>query len=212
MFLMTRVKICGITSVKDALLAAESGVDAIGLVFYRKSSRFVSVEQAAEIVTALPPFVSTVALFLNPSEDYVYEVIQGVHCNLLQFHGDESASFCEGFDHAYIKALAMGSDESSVQEVVEQHSSSRGWLLDSHSAGHMGGSGKIFDWNTIPAELQRPVILAGGLTPDNVAQAVSSTEVYGVDVSSGVESAPGIKDAKKIKHFMQEVRRVDCKR
>lgn len=209
---MTRVKICGITSVNDALLATQSGVDAIGLVFYRKSSRYVTIEQAAEIIEALPPFVSTVALFLNPSEDYVYEVIEEANCDLLQFHGEEPAAFCENFNHAYIKALAMGEGMTPlVEETIADHSQSRGWLLDSHNIGGVGGSGKAFDWKTIPATLQRSLVLAGGLTPDNVAAAITATEVYGVDVSSGVESAPGIKDAEKIKHFMQEVRRVDCK-
>jgi len=209
---MTRVKICGITSVEDALLAASSGVDAIGLVFYHKSSRFVSIEQAVEIVSALPPFITTVALFMNPSEDYVYEVIEGVHCNLLQFHGDESATFCETFGHAYIKALPMGDDgNETLHAVIEQHTASQGWLLDSHTKGGMGGSGETFNWQIVPSGLQHPIILAGGLTPDNVAEAIRTTEVYGVDVSSGVESAPGIKDADKIKRFMQEVKRVDCK-
>ncbi|MCK5725704.1 MAG: phosphoribosylanthranilate isomerase [Thiotrichaceae bacterium] len=209
---MTRVKVCGITSINDALLATKAGADAIGLVFYHKSSRYVTIEQAAEIVAALPPFVSTVALFLNPSEDYVYEVIEEVNCDLLQFHGEEPAAFCENFNHAYIKALAMGGGlTSTIAETITDHTQSRGWLLDSHHVGGMGGSGEAFDWQTTPTTLQRPLILAGGLTPNNVAEAITATEVYGVDVSSGVESAPGIKDAEKIKHFIQEVRRVDCK-
>ena len=208
---MARVKICGITSVADALEVARSGADAIGLVFYRKSSRFVTVDQAVEICEALPPFVSVVALFMNPSSDYVHEVIADVPCDLLQFHGEESAEFCESFARAYIKAVPMkrSQDESfDFTAYADAYTESKGFLVDGHAPGEAGGSGETFDWQEIPVDYPRPIILAGGLTPDNVADALQMADVYAVDVSSGVESEPGIKDAGKIHQFMQEVRSV----
>ncbi len=217
---MARVKICGITSVADALQVASSGVDAIGLVFYKKSSRYVTIDQAVEICEALPPFVSIVALFMNPSSDYVYEVIADVACDLLQFHGDESPEFCASFSRAYIKAVAMGYKKGEDEEdkgeepsfdfksYADSYSDAKGFLVDGHAPGEAGGSGNSFDWQSIPLDYPAPIILAGGLNPDNVASALQMADVYAVDVSSGVESAPGIKDAAKVKKFMQEVRSV----
>ncbi len=220
---MARVKICGITSVADARQVADAGVDAIGLVFYKKSSRYVTIEQAVDICDALPPFVSVVALFMNPSSDYVHEVIADVSCDLLQFHGDESPEFCASFHHAYIKAVAMGYDESEGGEgkgkddresgfdfkrYAESYPEAKGFLVDGHAPGEAGGAGNSFDWKNIPVDYPVPIILAGGLNPDNVAKALQTADVYAVDVSSGVESAPGIKDATKVQKFMQEVRSV----
>lgn len=208
---MARVKICGITSVADALAVARSGADAIGLVFYRKSSRFVTIDQAVEICETLPPFVSVVALFMNPSSDYVHEVIADVPCDLLQFHGDESPEFCASFARAYIKAVPMKRDEDESFDFItyaDSFEGAKGFLVDGHAPGEAGGSGETFDWQHIPVDYPRPIILAGGLTPNNVGTALQMADVYAVDVSSGVESAPGIKDATKIEQFMQEVRRV----
>lgn len=206
---MSRVKICGITSIDDALTVAYSGVDAIGLVFYNKSSRYVSIDQAIEISEALPPFVSVVALFMNPSSDYVHEVISLVHCDLLQFHGEESAEFCASFSYPYIKAVAMSQEEGfDFNEYADEYVDAKGFLVDSHAPGQAGGSGETFDWQHVPVDYPRPIILAGGLTPDNVAVALQTADVYAVDVSSGVESEPGIKDPEKVEKFMQEVKSV----
>ncbi|MEE9351756.1 MAG: phosphoribosylanthranilate isomerase [Thiotrichaceae bacterium] len=210
---MARVKICGITSIEDALQVVDSGADAIGLVFYKKSSRYVTIDQAVEICDALPPFITVVALFMNASSDYVHDVIADVPCDLLQFHGDESPEFCSSFSEAYIKAVAMGEGDDSEEAFdftayADQYSDAKGFLIDGHAPGEAGGSGKSFDWQHIPLDYPAPIILAGGLNPDNVASALEMADVYAVDVSSGVESAPGVKDATKIQKFMQEVRSV----
>ena len=207
---MCRVKICGITTVEDALHVAHSGADAIGLVFYKKSSRYVNVDQAIEICEALPPFVSVVALFMNASTECVHEIIADVPCNLLQFHGDESPEFCESFALPYIKAVAMTHDdgEFDFEEYADGYQEARGFLVDSHAPGEAGGSGEVFDWQDVPVDYPKPIILAGGLSPENVAAALDSVDVYAVDVSSGVESEPGIKDPDKVDKFMQEVRSV----
>jgi len=211
---MARVKICGITSVTDALHVADSGADAIGLVFYKKSSRYVMIDQAVEICEALPPFISVVALFMNASSDYVHEVIADVRCDLLQFHGDESPDFCESFSIPYMKAVAMGSHAGEddglfgFKEYADQFTNAKAFLVDGHALGEAGGSGQSFDWQHIPVDYPAPIILAGGLSPDNVASALQVADVYAVDVSSGVEAEPGIKDATKIQEFMREVRSV----
>lgn len=206
---MSRVKICGITTVDDALAVTEAGADAIGLVFYDKSPRNISVDEAIQICDALPPFISVVALFMNPSSDFVYDVISAVPCDLLQFHGDESPEFCGSFGRAYIKAVPMsrdGEDSIDFADYADQFSDAKGFLVDSHAPGEAGGSGKTFDWDHIPSDYPSPIILAGGLNPDNVSAALSMAGVYAVDVSSGVESSPGVKDVEKINKFMQEVR------
>lgn len=209
---MARVKICGITSVDDALQVADSGADAIGLVFYKKSSRYVTIDQAVEICEALPPFVSVVGLFMNASSDYVHEVMADVRCDLLQFHGDESPGFCDSFAIPYVKAVAMGHDEDEevfdFTEYADQFPDAKAFLVDGHAPGEAGGSGQSFDWQEIPLDYPAPIILAGGLNPSNVASALQEAAVYAVDVSSGVESALGIKDAGKVQKFMQEVRSV----
>ena len=202
----TRVKICGITCTDDALAAAALGVDAIGLDFYQPSQRHVEIEQAMSICRQLPAFVTTVALFLNADEAYVTEVVTRVPIDLLQFHGTEDPAYCERFTKPYIKALGMGS--LSQQELICQANAfknARGLLLDSHIQGTAGGSGEVFDWSSVPQQLNQPVILAGGLTVSNVAEAIGRVHPWAVDVSSGVEVNKGIKSAELMSAFMNEV-------
>ncbi len=201
----TRVKICGITRSEDALTAAALGVDAIGLVFYAKSPRYVEIEQAASICRQLPAFVTTVALFMDAEPAQVNEVISQVRVDLLQFHGTEEPVYCGQFTRPYIKALGMGGDGSlSLIEKSHAYSDAHGVLLDSHTHGAAGGTGETFDWAQLP-QLDKPVILAGGLNVDNVADAIRQVQPWAVDVSSGVESDKGIKSAELMSAFMQEV-------
>ena len=199
-----RVKICGITRLEDALDAVAQGADAIGLVFYEGSPRNVTISQAAEIVNKIPAFVSTVGLFVNAESSFIREVISKVKLDLLQFHGDETASECAAFSHPFIKAIRVKSDTNLVQYAAD-FSAAKALLLDSYAEGVAGGTGQVFDWNLIPKKLAKPVILAGGLTADNVARAISLVKPYAVDVSGGVEASKGIKDVAKIAAFMQQV-------
>jgi len=201
----TRIKICGITRVEDARVAAESGADAIGLVFYPPSPRNLSLEQARAIIAAVPPFVSVVGLFVDPAQDQVESVLSVCSLGLLQFHGDEAPGFCDGFGLPYIKAARVRADSDLVQ-YLSPYEAARGWLLDAYHDRLYGGTGAPFDWKLIPRDLARPVILSGGLTPDNVGAAVRQVTPWAVDVSSGVESAKGIKDAAKIAAFIAGVR------
>jgi phosphoribosylanthranilate isomerase len=200
----TRIKICGITRPADALAAAEAGADAVGMVFYPQSPRFLSVERALEIRDALPPFVQSVALFVNPDAAQVAQVIGRVKPALLQFHGEETPRFCGEFGLPYIKAcrVRQGVD---LLEYLRPFSRAAAWLLDSHVEEY-GGVGERFDWSLVPAVRERPLILSGGLAPGNVAEAIRRVRPWGVDVSSGVESAKGVKDAAKIAAFVAEVR------
>ncbi|WP_416426023.1 phosphoribosylanthranilate isomerase [Pseudomonas sp. App30] len=200
-----RSKICGITRIEDALAAAEAGADAIGLVFYAKSPRAVTAEQARAIVRALPPFVTTVGLFVNASRCELNEILEVVPLDLLQFHGDETPADCEGYHRPYIKAVRVRPGED-LEAICKQYSGASGILLDTFVAGVPGGTGEAFDWSLVPARLSKPVILAGGLSAANVAQAIAQVKPYAVDVSGGVEAAKGIKDAEKIEAFMQAVR------
>jgi len=209
MSLRTRVKICGITRVEDALAVSRYGADAIGLVFYEKSPRNIDAAAAIEICKALPAFVTVVALFKDADEGLVRSVIEQVPIDLLQFHGAETETFCQQFEKPYIKAVGM-SGHNNVAEFASQYTSARGLLLDSHAIGEDGGSGHIFDWGTIPKNIQGQIALAGGLTADNVADAIVQVRPFAVDISSGVESSGGIKDEALIKAFMNEVKRVDC--
>ncbi len=205
-----RVKVCGVTSVADAQMVCAADVDAIGLVFYEKSSRNVTIEQAAEICTALPPFVSAVGLFLDAPETFVNEVLDAVSLDVLQFHGSETPEYCNHFRRPYIKGLGMsGVTGDNFRELANQYPAAQGILVDSHAPGAAGGTGKTFDWTQVPQDYAKAIILAGGLSPDNVAKAICTTQVYAVDVSSGVESAPGIKDSAKIAAFMDEVRQAN---
>ena len=203
-----KVKICGITSVKDALAVAYSGADAIGLVFYPKSSRHISIEQAIEICAVLPPFITIVALFLDAEKSIVEEVINKVPVNILQFHGSESPEYCRSFSLPYMKAVGMiGLDNFS--EYADKYTDAKAFLVDGHAPGAAGGTGNSFNWQDIPSDYPKPIILAGGLNPDNIADAIRSTSVYAMDLSSGVEILPGIKSEEKITALMQEVKRVE---
>jgi phosphoribosylanthranilate isomerase len=206
--LRTRIKICGITRPGDAAAAAQAGADAIGLVFYPPSPRFLNVERAREIRDALPPFVQAVALFVNPDAAQVAQVIGRVHPALLQFHGEETPEFCAQFGLPFIKAcrVAQGVD---LLRYLRPFSAASGWLLDAHVEEY-GGVGASFDWSLVPARLERPLVLSGGLTRDNVGEAVRRVRPWAVDVSSGVESSKGIKDAAKIAAFIAEVRNADA--
>lgn len=204
----TRVKICGITRPEDGVRAALLGADAIGLVFYAPSPRAVTVERAAEIAACLPPFVTRVGLFVDAAPAEVEAVLAGVHLDLLQFHGHETESECVRFGHPYLKAVSMRPDRD-VAAMLRAYPSANGFLLDAYHPAVPGGSGESFDWARVPSERPRPVILAGGLTPANVADAVRVVRPYAVDVSSGVEASKGIKDAVKMAEFIRGVRRGD---
>ena len=203
----TRVKICGITRPEDARAAAEAGADAIGLVFYPPSPRYLSAERAVLIRDALPPFVQAVALFVNPDAAQVAQVLGRVRPGMLQFHGDESPAFCAQFGMPYVKACRVRAGVDLL-EYLRAFSGAAAWLLDSFVEEY-GGVGERFDWSLVPARRERPLILSGGLARDNVAEAIRRVRPWGVDVSSGVESAKGIKDAAKIAAFIAEVRDAD---
>jgi len=205
---MTRVKICGITRPEDALAAVRLGADAIGLVFYAKSPRHVSPQQALEITRVLPPFVSSVGLFVNPAPSEVETVLQTLHLDLLQFHGEEPAELCRHFRVPYVKAVRVKPGLDLVQYAAS-YRDARGLLLDAFVEGAHGGTGQSFDWELIPAGLPMPVVLSGGLDAANVAAAIKQVRPWAVDVSSGVESAKGIKDAARMAAFMQGVRDAD---
>ena len=203
----TRIKICGLTRVRDVRAAVDAGADAIGLVFYPPSPRFLSLDTAAELRNAVPPFVTSVALFVNPPAEQVRAVLARVHPALLQFHGEESPEFCAQFGLPYLKACRVR-PEVDLLKYLQPFSNAAGWLLDSHVAEY-GGVGETFDWSLVPAERMRPLILSGGLSCENVGEAVRRVRPWAVDVSSGVESAKGIKDAAKIAAFVTEVRNAD---
>ncbi|MES2580116.1 MAG: phosphoribosylanthranilate isomerase [Pseudomonadota bacterium] len=198
----TRVKICGITNTGDALNAIKYGADAIGLVFYASSPRFVSISQAQQIVAAIPPFVSVVGLFVNAPTDEIEAVLSQVRIDILQFHGDESAAECERIKLPYLKAIRVKNDTNLLQCEVE-FCSAKALLLDTYSEIAFGGTGHVFNWELIPKNMTKPIILAGGLNPENVANAIKQVQPYAVDVSGGVEASKGIKDLAKIAAFMQ---------
>lgn len=200
-----RVKVCGVTSVADVQMLCAAGVDAVGLVFYAKSKRNVSIEQASAICRAVSPFVTTVGLFLDADADFVRDVLATVPLDVLQFHGSESPDYCRQFPRPYLKAVGMKGLAEGFTTYADRYVDAQGFLVDSHAPGAAGGTGEIFDWTQVPHDYRKPIILAGGLHPDNVAQAIAVTQVYAVDVSSGVESAAGIKDAVKVAAFMQAV-------
>ena len=204
----TRIKICGITRPEDGLAAARAGADAIGLVFESSSPRFVGAEQALSVVRALPPFIKIVGLFVNAPVEQVRELMGRVPLDLLQFHGDEPADFCRIFLRPYLKAIPMR-EGIDVHSAVRDYPDAAAILLDTHHAQVAGGSGERFDWSRIPADLGKPLVLAGGLTPDNVGTAVRQVHPYAVDVSTGVEQSRGIKDARRIAAFVEAVRKSD---
>lgn len=203
----TRIKICGLTRAEDVQAAVEAGADAIGLVFYPPSPRFVAFERAADLAALVPPFVTTVGLFVNPDPAYVQQALAQVPLQLLQFHGDEPEGLCAGFGRPWIKAARVRPGIDLVEFSVS-HPSASGLLLDAFVEGY-GGGGRVFDWSLIPEHLGRPLILSGGLDPDNVAEAVRRVRPWAVDVSSGVESGKGIKDAARIAAFVAGVRNAD---
>lgn len=206
--LRTRIKICGITKAVDANAAVDAGADALGLVFYPPSPRAVSVEQAVEAVAAVPAFVSVTALFVNPSVEEVQSVIDSVRIDLLQFHGDEDDDFCRQFNRPYIKALRVRQASDVVASCV-RFPGALAILLDSYKPGVPGGTGETFDWSLVPETLPKPIILAGGLEPSNVADAIQQVRPFAVDISGGVEATKGIKDHGKMTEFVKEVYRVD---
>jgi phosphoribosylanthranilate isomerase len=201
---MTKVKICGITALDDALMAAEAGADALGFVFFEKSPRHVDPQQAARIISQLPPFIQAVGLFVNAEADYVNETAELCGLDLVQLHGDESPSYCDLIHRRVMKAFRV-----KGMETVARLSQYRvaAFLLDAYCADSYGGTGKSFDWDcAVAAKEQGRIVLAGGLDPDNVAAAVARVLPYGVDVSSGVESSPGRKDPEKVRRFIAEAK------
>jgi phosphoribosylanthranilate isomerase len=202
---MTKVKICGFTEPNNARDAAVAGVDAIGLVFYDKSPRNVDIHSAQKIIEALPPFINRVGLFVNANPSFIDEILCEVPLDTLQFHGDESVLDCAQYQMPFIKSLRVKPD-TNVKEIAENFSSASALLLDSFSPSGYGGTGESFDWSLACVKISLPIILAGGLTVDNVADAIKQVNPYAVDASSGVESAKGIKDIDKIRRFISKVR------
>ena len=204
---VVRSKICGITRVEDARVAVDAGADAIGLVFYAPSPRAVSVSQARQIIAALPPFITTVGLFVNATRCEIGEILDAVPLDALQFHGDETPDQCEGHGRPWYKALRVKPGDDIVAK-TERYAGASAILLDTFVAGVPGGTGEVFDWSLVPAGLPKPVILAGGLNADNVQQAIAQVRPYAVDVSGGVEREKGIKDALAVRTFVERVRAV----
>ena len=200
-----RIKFCGLTRAEDVATAAALGVDAIGFVLTQRSKRFVQLEQAARLRATLPPFVDAVALLMDDTPQWVEKVSEALHPDLLQFHGEEAAAQCERFGRRYLKAVPMAS-VADVAAYAARHPNAAGFLLDSHAQGAGGGSGERFDWRRVPKTLGRPLILAGGLDADNVVDAILTARPYAVDVSSGIETSPGIKDPERMRRFVAAVR------
>lgn len=204
----TRVKFCGITRLEDAQTAVDVGVDALGFVFFPSSPRHVSLDTAARIIALLPPFVTTVGLFVNASTAEIVETMNAAPIDIVQFHGDEQPRDCEQIRRPYFKAVRMSHDVD-IEIQAQRYASASALLLDSWDDGVVGGTGKVFDWERVPIGVAKKLILAGGLDPDNVASAIRRVRPYAVDVSSGIELGKGVKDGEKMKRFMQEVRSVE---
>jgi phosphoribosylanthranilate isomerase len=200
-----RVKICGITRVQDLHAACEAGADALGFVFYEKSPRHLAIDAAAALVRELPPFVQSVGLFVNAEPAFIEAVLQAVPLDLLQFHGDEAAADCTRYGRPYIKAIRVTAG-TDLLKCAADFETARGLLLDAYVPGVPGGTGESFDWKLIPPGLPKPVILSGGLTPANVADAVTRVRPWAVDVSSGVEAAKGIKDPHHVAQFIAKAK------
>ena len=204
--MQTRIKFCGMTNEQDVMHAIDLGIDALGFVFVSDSPRYLTIEQAQKLTKKVPPFVIKVGLFMNSEKTDVENIINNVRLDILQFHGDEDEKFCLQFQRPYLKAVPMGS-VSSVTDFCQKYSSATGFVFDSHAPGQMGGSGETFEWSKLPKQLEKPIILAGGLTPQNVAQAIRAVRPYAVDVSSGIEASKGVKDPAKMELFIKEVKR-----
>ena len=205
----TRIKFCGVTRAEDALAAAALGVDAVGFVLTRKSRRFAGIERARQMRRALPPFVTAVALFMDDDVSFVSEAVAAVAPDLLQFHGSEAAPDCVRYGRPYLKAVAMRDGLVDWRRLVDSHAQAIGFLFDGHAAGEQGGSGRSFDWSLLPRDAGKPVVLAGGLTPENVAAAIRAVRPWAVDVSSGIEAEPGLKDIDRMRRFIAAVRTAD---
>ena len=209
----TRIKFCGMTRIEDALAASALGVDAIGLIFAARSKRRLAPDAAAMIRAALPPMVDTVALFMDNTAEEVRATIDAVRPSLLQFHGEEDDAFCASFRLAYVKAVAMGGGNGEDAATLPvRYPRAAAFLFDSHARGEAGGSGLTFDWARVPENFPRPFLVAGGLNPDNVFDAIRATGCWGVDLSSGVETSPGIKSDGLMRRFVAEVARADALR
>jgi phosphoribosylanthranilate isomerase len=204
----TRIKICGITRPEDGRAAADHGADAIGFIQWRKSPRFIEPMRAGEIARLLPPMVTTVAVFVNPSREEVNATLQAIPSATLQFHGEEEAGFCSSFDRPWIKAAGAKQGRDLVK-YFDDFKGASAWLVDEYHDKLYGGTGRKFDWSLVPRNPARPLILSGGLDVENVDEAIRSVHPYAVDVSSGVETAKGIKDTARIAAFIKEVRRAD---
>lgn len=202
----TRIKFCGLTRDQDMRLAVELGVDYVGLVFAPRSARRLSLQQARRLRELVPGQVGVVALVMDNSAEEVATIIEHVAPDLLQFHGQENDAFCAGFGLPFLKAIAMGGEARDAREVAAEFPSAYGYLFDGHARGEQGGSGQRFDWQRLPQGLERPSFLAGGLEPGNVVEAMHVARPWGLDVSSGIEASPGIKDADKMRGFVQAVR------
>jgi phosphoribosylanthranilate isomerase len=203
--MVVRVKICGITRLQDLHAACDAGADALGFVFYTKSPRSVSVEAAAALVRELPPFVQSVGLFVNAAPSFIEQVLNAVPLDLLQFHGDETPADCARHGRPYIKAVRVNRD-TDLLKCAADFEPARGLLLDAFVPGVPGGTGERFDWSLIPANLPKPIVLSGGLTPDNIGEAVRHVRPWAVDVSSGVEATKGVKDVHKIVQFIAKAK------
>ena len=200
-----RIKFCGFTRAEDAAMAASLGIDAIGVVHVPGSKRHVPLEAMPAIRAAVPVNIDLVALFVNPDTATVQAVIAALQPSLLQFHGDEADAFCAGFGLPFIKAMAMGGDAGDIRLRQKDYPTAQAFVLDGHAPGQLGGQGEAFAWTNLPA-LDKPIYLAGGLTPENVAEAIATVKPYAVDVSSGIESAAGVKDARKMPDFIRAAR------
>jgi len=206
----TRVKICGITNIEDAKVAEDAGAYAIGLVFYKNSPRYIDISKAKEIVKNVTPLLNCVGLFVDADKAYINNILEQVNLDILQFHGQESEQACALYNKPYIKAIRMN-EEINLLEEVKEYFSAKALLLDTYVEGILGGTGKVFDWNMIPRNLEKPIILAGGLNVDNVKDAINKVNPYAVDVSGGVEIEQGKKDPDKIKEFINETLNVETR-
>lgn len=206
-----RIKFCGMTRVEDALAAVELGVDAIGVVLAERSRRFAGIARAAEIRAALPPMITLVVLFMNDGPGFIAEAVAAAQPDLLQFHGSETAQDCVRYGVPYLRAVAMGDGPVDMAQAALAHPQAAGFLLDGHASGEQGGSGRTFDWSMAPLSAEKPLLLAGGLTAQNVGAAIRAVRPYAVDVSSGIESSPGIKDLHAMRQFVAAVHKASEK-